>query len=70
MTQAVAVSPEYVLRGLLNQHPVHGYVLHERIGQELGTIWHIQDSGLLHSADHFGMKPHFCRIACPSAEST
>lgn len=41
MTQAAAVSPEYVLLGLLNQQPAHGYALHERITQELGTIWHI-----------------------------
>ena len=41
MTQSAAVSPEYVLLGLLNQQPAHGYALHERITQELGTIWHI-----------------------------
>jgi DNA-binding PadR family transcriptional regulator len=41
MTQAAAVSPEYVLLGFLNQQPAHGYALHERITQELGTIWHI-----------------------------
>ena len=41
MTQAAAVSPEYVLLGLLNLQPAHGYALHERITQELGTIWHI-----------------------------
>jgi DNA-binding PadR family transcriptional regulator len=41
MTQAAAVSPEYVLLGLLNQQPAHGYALHERITQELDTIWHI-----------------------------
>jgi DNA-binding PadR family transcriptional regulator len=41
MTQAAAVSPEYVLLGLLNQQPTHGYALHELITQELGMIWHI-----------------------------
>jgi Transcriptional regulator PadR-like family/Virulence activator alpha C-term len=41
MTPAAAVSPEYVLLGLLNQQPTHGYALPERITQELGTIWHI-----------------------------
>jgi len=41
MTQAAAVSPEYVLLGLLNQQPAHGYALHERITQELNTIWRI-----------------------------
>ena len=41
MTQSAAVSPEYVLLGLLNQQPAHGYALHERITQELSTIWHI-----------------------------
>jgi PadR family transcriptional regulator, regulatory protein AphA len=41
MTQSAAVSPEYVLLGLLNQQPAHGYALHERISQELSTIWHI-----------------------------
>jgi DNA-binding PadR family transcriptional regulator len=41
MTQATAVSPEYVLLGPINQQPAHGYALHERITQELSTIWHI-----------------------------
>jgi len=41
MAQAAAVSPEYVLLGLLSQQPAHGYALHERITRELGTIWHI-----------------------------
>ena len=41
MTQAAALSPEYVLLGFLNQQPAHGYDLHERIGTELGLIWHI-----------------------------
>lgn len=39
--QASSVSPEYVLLGFLNQQPAHGYDLHERIAQELGTIWTI-----------------------------
>jgi len=41
MTQAAALSPEYVLLGFLNQQPAHGYDLHERIETELGLIWHI-----------------------------
>ena len=40
MTQAAALSPEYVLLGFLNQQPAHGYDLHERIEAELGQIWH------------------------------
>lgn len=39
--QASSVSPEYVLLGFLNRQPAHGYDLHERIAQELGTIWTI-----------------------------
>ncbi len=41
MTQAAALSPEYVLLGFLTQQPAHGYDLHERIEAELGQIWHI-----------------------------
>jgi DNA-binding PadR family transcriptional regulator len=41
MTQAAALSPEYVLLGFLNQQPAHGYDLHEHIEAELGLIWHI-----------------------------
>jgi DNA-binding PadR family transcriptional regulator len=41
MTQAAALSPEYVLLGFLNQQPAHGYDLHEHIEAELGQIWHI-----------------------------
>ncbi len=41
MTQAAALSPEYVLLGLLNQQPAHGYDLHQRLIEELGQIWHI-----------------------------
>jgi PadR family transcriptional regulator AphA len=41
MTQAAALSPEYVLLGFLNQQPAHGYDLHERIEVELGLVWHI-----------------------------
>ncbi|NTU65329.1 MAG: winged helix DNA-binding protein [Chloroflexi bacterium] len=44
MTQAAALSPEYVLLGFLNQQPAHGYDLHERIEAELGQIWHISQS--------------------------
>jgi DNA-binding PadR family transcriptional regulator len=48
MTQAAAVSPEYVLLGLLHQQPAHGYALHERIMQEPGTIWPISLSWTYH----------------------
>ena len=41
MTQAAALSPEYVLLGFLNQQSAHGYDLHERIEAELGQVWHI-----------------------------
>jgi DNA-binding PadR family transcriptional regulator len=41
MTQAAALSPEYVLLGFLNQQPAHGYDLHHRLIEELGQIWHI-----------------------------
>jgi DNA-binding PadR family transcriptional regulator len=41
MTQAGALSPEYVLLGFLNQRPAHGYDLHQRLIEELGQIWHI-----------------------------
>jgi PadR family transcriptional regulator AphA len=41
MTQAAALSPEYVLLGLLNQRPAHGYDLHQRLIEELGQIWPI-----------------------------
>ena len=36
-----ALSPEYVLLGLLTQRPTHGYDLYERVRQELGQIWQI-----------------------------
>lgn len=36
-----AISPEYLLMGFLDQQPMHGYDLHERIHHELGQIWHI-----------------------------
>jgi hypothetical protein len=95
MTQAAALSPEYVLLGFLNQQPAHGYDLHERMEAELGQIWHISlntvcfgrwllyclngayvktlarnDWAVAEAYGLAGMKPHFVRIACPSAEST
>ncbi len=36
-----ALSPEYVLLGLLRQRPAHGFELHERIQPDLGQIWQI-----------------------------
>lgn len=41
MTQSAVLSPEYVVLGLLNQQPAHGYDLHQRLIEELGQIWHI-----------------------------
>ena len=51
MTQAAALSPEYVLLGFLNQQPAHGYDLHEHIEAELGQIWHISLSETMNSLD-------------------
>ncbi len=42
--QASSVSPEYVILGFLRQQPAHGYDLHERITQQLETIWTISPS--------------------------
>ncbi|MBK8021123.1 MAG: helix-turn-helix transcriptional regulator [Chloroflexi bacterium] len=39
--QASSISPEYVILGMLDQKPAHGYDLHERIAQQLGQIWTI-----------------------------
>src|SRR5512139_1961445 len=36
-----ALSPEYVLLGLLAQRPAHGFELHERIERDLGHLWQI-----------------------------
>lgn len=36
-----ALSPEYVLLGLLNLRPYHGYELHQRLESELGHVWRI-----------------------------
>lgn len=36
-----ALSPEYVFLGLLTMQPTHGYELHQRLGADLGQIWHI-----------------------------
>jgi DNA-binding PadR family transcriptional regulator len=35
------LSPEYVLLGLLDLQPMHGYELHQRLAMELGQIWHV-----------------------------
>jgi DNA-binding PadR family transcriptional regulator len=39
--QSSSISPEFVLLGLLNQKPAHGYDLHEHITHQLGQIWRI-----------------------------
>ena len=42
--QGYRLSPEYVLMGLLYQHPRHGYELHKRLMDEFGYIWHVSQS--------------------------
>jgi DNA-binding PadR family transcriptional regulator len=41
---ATRLSPEYVLLGLLYQHPLHGYQLHKQLLDEFGYIWHVSQS--------------------------
>ena len=42
--RASDLSPEHVLLGLLDQRPAHGYQLHLRLTQELGSLWHLSQS--------------------------
>lgn len=37
-------SPEYALLGFLYQHPDHGYILHQHLLNELGSVWHVSQS--------------------------
>lgn len=45
-TSVSAVSPEFVLLGLLARQPSYGYDLHQRLQAELGQVWHISQSQL------------------------
>lgn len=45
-TSVSAISPEFVLLGLLARQPSHGYDLHQRLQKELGQIWRISQSQL------------------------
>jgi len=40
----MSISPEYVLLGLLYDHPMHGYELHQTLQREFGQVWHISQS--------------------------
>jgi DNA-binding PadR family transcriptional regulator len=42
--QGNRLSPEFVLLGLLHQHPLHGYELHKQLLDEFGYIWHVSQS--------------------------
>lgn len=57
-TSASALSPEYVLLGLLQQKPTHGYDLHQRLVSELGQMWHVslsQTYNILHRLEERGV---------------
>jgi DNA-binding PadR family transcriptional regulator len=41
---AGALSPEYVLLGLLDRGPSHGYELHQKLASDLSEIWHLSQS--------------------------
>jgi DNA-binding PadR family transcriptional regulator len=40
----MSLSPEFVLLGLLYDHPMHGYELHQTLQREFGQVWHISQS--------------------------
>lgn len=42
--RASDLSPEFLLLGLLDQQPDHGYELHQRLLRELGGLWHLSQS--------------------------
>lgn len=42
--QVNRLSPEFVLLGLLYQHPLHGYELHKQLIDKFGYIWHVSQS--------------------------
>jgi PadR family transcriptional regulator AphA len=37
-------SPEYALLGFLYEKPDHGYNLHQQLANELGSVWHVNQS--------------------------
>jgi PadR family transcriptional regulator AphA len=39
-----SLSPEFVLLGLLDQSPAHGYELHQRLHRDLNQIWQLSQS--------------------------
>ncbi len=39
-----SLSPEFVLLGLLDQGPAHGYELHQRLSRDLNQIWQLSQS--------------------------
>jgi hypothetical protein len=41
MKRASALEPEYLILGLLNQQPDHGYELHRRVITEQAGLWHL-----------------------------
>jgi PadR family transcriptional regulator AphA len=63
MTQPVGLSPEYVLLGLLNQQPAHGYDLHQRLAEELGQIWHISLSQMYNILKRLEVKGFIIGVA-------
>ena len=44
MKAASELSPEFALLGLLKDHPMHGYELHQRLTADLGHVWRISQS--------------------------
>ena len=56
-SNASSLSPEYVLLGLLQQKPAHGYDVHQRLVSELGQMWHVslsQTYNILHRLEEQG----------------
>ncbi len=44
MKPASELSPEFALLGLLENHPMHGYELHQLLNTDLGHVWRISQS--------------------------
>ena len=44
MKPASELSPEFALLGLLENHPMHGYELHQLLSTDLGHVWRISQS--------------------------
>lgn len=40
----MSLSPEFVLLGLLYDHPMHGYELHQTLQRDFRQVWHISQS--------------------------